>query len=272
MDSQGFVSLRFLGDFKRIASMTRDMEMLRISAAQSKTIELRQGDDGEDRVRRRDGWEQWVLSTMEERDPSARNPGPSAQLYQPRRPQYVAQYPNFAEASYAIPGPMRSPSWGVQGYNEMSGVISPGFPMPNTANEHGMNEHASPFHGPGSGMNGDRNDASVLPSGPQGHSRSSSFVPAMNGAESNTITNGHDGASLTPEMPASDQENVFPNDKVPSVWVYARKGEDDAPLFASHATRTLSQGSRGGIEASEMGLASPTFVSGLRGGAASPEQ
>jgi hypothetical protein len=272
MDSQGFVSLRFLGDFKRIASMTRDMEMLRVSAAQSKIMELRQGDDGEDRVRRRDGWEQWVISSMEERDPSARNPGPSAQSYQPRRAQYGPLFPTFAESPYSMAGPMRSPSWGVSGYNEISGVISPGYPQPNIANEHEMNEHATPFNGPGSGMNGDRNEAPIPPSGPQGHSRSSSFVPAINGAESNTVTNGHDGGNQNPEVPASDQENIFPNDKVPSVWVYARKGGDDALPFASHATRTHSQGSRGDIDASGNGLTSPTFASGLRGGAASPEQ
>lgn len=271
MDSQGFVSLRVIGNFKRIASLTSDMELLRISASQSKIIELRQGDDGEDRLRRRDGWEQWVLSNMEDRDIAARNAGPSAQSYQPRRPGY-AQYPNFAESPYPMTGPMRSPSWGLTGYNDVSGAMSPGMPQQGLQNEHGMHEHATPFQASGPGMNGDRIDTSMPPAGPQTHSRSSSFVPAINGAEPSNTPNGHAGVSHAPDVPGSDQENVFPNEKVSSIWVYARKGEDDAPPFTSHATRTFSPSSRGGIDVSSNGLTSPTFVSGLRGGAASPEQ
>ncbi len=271
MDSQGFVSLLVIGNFKRIASLTSDMELLRISAFQSKTIELRQGDDGEDRLRRREGWEQWVMSNMEERDPAARNAGPSAQSHQPRRPAY-AQYPSFAESPYPMNGPMRSPSWGMPGYNDVSGVMSPAIPHQGLPDEHGRVERATSFQASGSGMNGDRRNSAMPPAAPQGHSRSSSFVRAINGAEPSNLPNGHTGVSHTLRAPSPDQENVFPNEKVSSIWVYARKGEDDAPPFASQAPRTFSHGSRGTLDLSGNLLTSPQLISGLRGGAGSPEQ
>lgn len=75
MDSQGFVFLNVIANFNRIRQLTQDMELLRYACYQSRTIEFFQGPDGLDRVRRREGWPQWVLS-MEERDPSAQTEGP----------------------------------------------------------------------------------------------------------------------------------------------------------------------------------------------------
>ena len=80
MDSQGFVFLNVIANFNRIRNLTQDMELLRVACYQSRTIEFVQGSDGFDRVRRREGWQQWVLA-MEERDPSVRTEG----LGQPQR-------------------------------------------------------------------------------------------------------------------------------------------------------------------------------------------
>lgn len=94
MDSQGFVFLSIIANFNRIKQLTQDMELIRYVCFQSKNIEFRTGPDGVDRLRKRDGWSQWVLS-MEERDSSAQNEGP-AQVQQPRlpRPQLLEmQYP-----------------------------------------------------------------------------------------------------------------------------------------------------------------------------------
>lgn len=94
MDSQGFVFLSIIANFNRIKQLTQDMELIRYVCFQSKNIEFRTGPDGVDRLRKRDGWSQWVLS-MEERDPSAQNDGPT-QVQQPRipRPQlFEMQYP-----------------------------------------------------------------------------------------------------------------------------------------------------------------------------------
>ncbi|EEP78616.1 predicted protein [Uncinocarpus reesii 1704] len=75
MDSQGFVLLSVIAAFKRIKSLTEDLELLRLVCRQLKNVEFRPGEDGLDRIRKRDKWEQWVLS-MDMRDPSAQNEGP----------------------------------------------------------------------------------------------------------------------------------------------------------------------------------------------------
>jgi hypothetical protein len=270
MDSQGFVSIRIIHGFKRMATMTTDLEMIRQASFQSKIIEIRQGDDGEDRVRRREGWAQWVLANMEDRDPSARNAGPSAQTYQPRRATY-GPVSAFAESPFGMSTPMRSPSWGVPGYNDMSAVMTAGQHQQIIPSEHGMVEQPNHYQVSGPGTNGDHSN-SVQPAIQHGHLRSPSFVSTANGTELHGIANGHATNNQTSEPPNVDQENVFPNERVPSVWVYARKGEDDGPSFASNATQTFSQGSRGGMEPTAGGVTSPTFASGLRGGAASPDQ
>lgn len=83
MDSQGFVFLSFIADFKRIQALTKDLEMLRFACQESEVIDIIKGEDNLDRVRRMEGWEKWVLPNMEERDASVRNAGPSFH----RRPQ-----------------------------------------------------------------------------------------------------------------------------------------------------------------------------------------
>lgn len=75
MDSQGFVPLSFIANFKRIKNLTEDFELLRHCSRQLRNAEYQSGEDGVDRLRPREKWEQWVLS-MEQRDPSARNDGP----------------------------------------------------------------------------------------------------------------------------------------------------------------------------------------------------
>ena len=74
MDSQGFVFLELLAQFNRIKQLTSDMELIRLACHHSQIIEY-VNIDGIDRVRARDGWQQWVRR-MEERDPSAQNDGP----------------------------------------------------------------------------------------------------------------------------------------------------------------------------------------------------
>ena len=72
MDSFGFVYLSFIANFNRIRQLTQDFELLRYACFTSRTVEFYQPGDGVDRVRRREGWQQWVLAT-DERDPSIRN-------------------------------------------------------------------------------------------------------------------------------------------------------------------------------------------------------
>lgn len=82
MDSQGFVFLSFIAGFKRIQALTQDFELLRFACQESELIDIIKGDDGVDRLRRQEGWEKWVL-TMDERDESVRNAGPTQHFRQP---------------------------------------------------------------------------------------------------------------------------------------------------------------------------------------------
>ncbi|KAL8770060.1 MAG: hypothetical protein Q9209_004098 [Squamulea sp. 1 TL-2023] len=95
MDSQGFVFLSVLAQFNRIRQLTQDLELIRYVCLNSPQIEFRTGSDGHDRLRKRDGWQQWILG-IEDRDPSAQNDGPS-QVHQP----YLHQQP-LAEVQYGL--------------------------------------------------------------------------------------------------------------------------------------------------------------------------
>ncbi|KAK2755891.1 hypothetical protein FQN54_005687 [Arachnomyces sp. PD_36] len=75
MDSQGFVPLSVIANFKRIKSLAEDIELLRHVCRQIKGVEYRLSEDGVDRLRKKEKWEQWVLS-MDMRDPSAQHEGP----------------------------------------------------------------------------------------------------------------------------------------------------------------------------------------------------
>lgn len=55
--------------------LTTDLELIKFVCLQAHELELRLGADGQDRIRRKDGWEKWVLP-MDDRDPSARHEGP----------------------------------------------------------------------------------------------------------------------------------------------------------------------------------------------------
>lgn len=77
MDSQGFVRLSFIAGFKRIRNLTEEFEMLRHCGRQLRNAEYIVSEDGQDCLRPREKWEQWVLP-VDQRDPSAQNDGPTA--------------------------------------------------------------------------------------------------------------------------------------------------------------------------------------------------
>ncbi|KAI9866906.1 MAG: hypothetical protein M1830_005884 [Pleopsidium flavum] len=103
MDSQGFVFLSVIANFNRIKQLTQDMELIRYVCFQSRNVEFRTGPDNVDRLRKRDGWQQWTLS-MEERDPSAQNEGP-AQIQQPRIPRPQIMDMHYPPQSRLITSP-----------------------------------------------------------------------------------------------------------------------------------------------------------------------
>jgi la-related protein 1 len=93
MDSQGFVSLEFIAGFNRIKNLSIDLDIIRLVCQQSTVIEYRTSENGQDRLRRKEGWAQWVLD-MAERDPSAQNEGPKElNVPQVSRPAGFGQWP-----------------------------------------------------------------------------------------------------------------------------------------------------------------------------------
>ena len=107
MDSQGFVFLSVIVKFNRIRQLTSDIDLIRYVCKISPTIELQTGLDGVDRVRKVEGWQQWVLN-KDERDAAAQNDGP-AHMQQAQMPQgtsweSVYRGPNDSQA----PGPRHS--------------------------------------------------------------------------------------------------------------------------------------------------------------------
>lgn len=74
MDSQGFVPLNVLASFKRVKSLTEDFELLRHVSRQLRNVECQTGEDGIDRLRPREKWQQWVLP-VDQREPAAQHDG-----------------------------------------------------------------------------------------------------------------------------------------------------------------------------------------------------
>ncbi|KAJ5058995.1 hypothetical protein J3E74DRAFT_466595 [Bipolaris maydis] len=122
MDSQGFVSLEFIAGFNRIKHLSPDLDLIKLVCQQSKSIEYRTGEDGQDRLRRKDGWAQWVLD-MAERDASAQNEGPK-ELKQPQithpagfDPSSISQWQTMS------PGFPMAPYGGDGVYPQMDGFL-----------------------------------------------------------------------------------------------------------------------------------------------------
>ena len=86
MDSQGFVFLDFVAKFNRVKQLTQDKDLLKFVCLKSETIEIRVGNDGKERLRKREGWDQFVLP-MDQRDANAQNDGPKS-LQRPEQPPH----------------------------------------------------------------------------------------------------------------------------------------------------------------------------------------
>ncbi|KAI2783498.1 hypothetical protein F4815DRAFT_353582 [Daldinia loculata] len=85
MDSQGFVPLGVIASFKRMQEIA-DYQIIRIACDTSPLIEFIVTEDGQDKIRRRENWEQWVLE-MGTRFPTAQNDGPTS--YRPFNSQML---------------------------------------------------------------------------------------------------------------------------------------------------------------------------------------
>ncbi|KAF2496061.1 hypothetical protein BU16DRAFT_560907 [Lophium mytilinum] len=144
MDSKGFVFLSVIANFNRMKQLTPDLDLIRLVCYQSRTVEFRVGVDGKDRLRRREGWEQFVLN-MPERDPTAQNDG-STELHNPPVPHpqgfepYGPRYPIMPAGSPTSPGPLSA-----EGVFQPLNGIHPGVPASSAAVENGVNGFVPDF-------------------------------------------------------------------------------------------------------------------------------
>ncbi|KAF3062472.1 hypothetical protein GL218_03880 [Daldinia childiae] len=100
MDSQGFVPLPIIAAFKRMQEIA-EYPIIRIACDTSPLIEFVVTEDGQDKVRRRENWEQWVLE-IGTRFPQAQNDGPTSYrpfnsqlMYWPQMNSYVGEAPHM---------------------------------------------------------------------------------------------------------------------------------------------------------------------------------
>lgn len=215
MDSQGFAFLSVLANFNRIKQLTTDLEMIRYVCLNSQHIEFRTGPDGIDRVRRRDGWEQWVIS-MDERDPSAQNDGPILQRpqeIQHASPQAIDARQGMSPSSATFNGPPDSTN-----FQPLEGVAPssrPAAPVAPTTNGYYASTSPTPL------------SAAV-----------SEFSPSLR-------STGNRGFP-TPDH-HSQGANIFTDEQVDSLNVLVRTPVNAAPAtlppFHSSSSRTFSNGS-----------------------------
>ncbi|KAF2869705.1 hypothetical protein BDV95DRAFT_608547 [Massariosphaeria phaeospora] len=205
MDSKGFVYLSVIADFRRIKQLTSDMELIKLVCFQSRTIDFRIGHDGKERLRRREGWEQWVLN-VSERLPAAQNDGPE-ELHNP-----------------PVPNPSGFDPTGIPKYPEAPAIAAQGVPpFPNDASFPLMNG----FH-PGGPQNGAMVDMT-----------NGSTPEGLNGS---VVPNGH--PSEHPAKPVSGEPDSFSDEQVESLTVVVRKQDrHQMPGLPPSAKRTFSNGS-----------------------------
>lgn len=132
MDSQGFVPLHFIAAFKRVRELSADSGMVRAVCEGSVEVDLVVGEDDIERVRRRDGWEKFVLP-LEDRDEFARNHGPVHLTYKNRSYQMGPQFNGVSPGAYGVASPPAYPQHVDAAFQQMAD---------DTAINHGMNGYA----------------------------------------------------------------------------------------------------------------------------------
>jgi la-related protein 1 len=199
MDSKGFVFFSVIAGFNRIKQLTTDPDLIKLVCYQSRNIEFRIGNDGKERLRLREGWEQWVLP-MVQRDSLAQNEGPE-EVYNPPIPHppgfdqgALPRYPEMPAASPTAPAP-----FGNQALYPAVNGFHPGAPqhVTNQPNEKITNgEVADKVNGTGL-LNGHPIDASTKAVSGEPDSFSDEQVESLT-----VVVRKHDQSQL-PNLPPS---------------------------------------------------------------------
>lgn len=270
MDSQGWVPISVIANFRRIQSLTENMDTLRTVCTSLPTVEFLPGESGEeDRLRRRNDWHKFVLN-LDERLPEAQNEGPQHQAAAASKAAPNG-YPRFTDPYFTTTPQSRVSGWSPAMFGGPP-PLSPGSQIhPTTLEEvapeggvttNGMEfsptEHAMPFTFGSFGREGEvERDQNT------------------NGGYSDPNPIGH---SSPARVFRAEGENVFPDEQISELKLVIRKTDDSStlsqPPFGSNSTRTFSQGSIDDTQhlASPQSEQAAQLASGLRGGASSPEQ
>ncbi|MCJ1268708.1 hypothetical protein MMC22_008596 [Lobaria immixta] len=219
MDSQGFVFLSVLANFNRIKQLTQEVELIRYVCLNSPNIEFRQGSDEVDRLRKREGWQQWILN-KEDRDPSAQNDG-SVQMQQPRTPHsQIFEIPQSSDDRSGV-STQFSPSHVMDEslYPIANGAPPPFAPAPSNAPTNGIMTDGQFAQTPLS---------AAVPD----------FAPAV------PSVNNRGFPPMDQNVPATSS---FTDEQVESLMIVVRKPVNSSasspPPFPSASSRTFSNGS-----------------------------
>ena len=223
MDSQGYVFLSVLAKFNRIKQLTTNYATVQQVCVNSPNIEYYDPRvDGIDRVRKRDGWQQWVLK-MEERDPTAQNDGPP-----PRH-----QYPSVTDAHHTFDDP--------------SAVSPQSNAVPNSEDSVQFQslDSVAPSYGQ-IGSIGVSNGADGFTSRAPLSAAVSEFSPSVR---------SHNSRSFSQPDSQTPGTSVFTDEQVDNLNIVVRKAvtatTPTRPHFHSSSSRTFSNGSIDGRSISE---------------------
>lgn len=154
MDSKGYVFFHVIAGFNRIKHLTTDPDLIKLVCYQSRNIEFRIGNDGNERLRLREGWEQWVMP-MAQRESLAQNDGPD-EVYNPPIPHPhgfdqngLPRYPEMPAGSPTGPAPFGSQGFfpAVNGFHPGAAqhvTVQPNESVTNGATAEGVNGTAIP--------------------------------------------------------------------------------------------------------------------------------
>lgn len=271
MDGQGWVPLSVITNFKRIKTLTEEnmaIETLRFICQTVRSVDFLPGIDGDDRLRSRDNWRDFVLPP-EERFESARHDGP---IHAPAQ-QYMQLYPgghNSFEGGYD-PEQAQSPPIGGGVPN---GVFSHGSPPTFTPglpiDLHSTNGAFVPPIEDSLAGEVRRPSTQTIPS----HIPATLRSPTLHGSPSQVAhINGHRRQSSRSDIEA----NIFPDEIIPNINI--RMQQRTASMTVETVARSIpvqvaAQDSNGvPQEASAPGTNhGQPGVPSLRGGAGSLEQ
>lgn len=214
MDTQGFVFLEVIANFNRVKQLTAEKDVIKHVCLKSDAIEIRVGEDGKDRLRRKEGWEQFVLP-MDQREAGAQTEGPQT-LHRPE-PVQLPYWPGHSMAAFRgpPPGSLQGPRGSHDSSFAMNGGVMQFAPMSPLADG-----------SYGDFVNGEEH---------RGRAAKSPIRDNFGSPTHQSIAALADGKSTDPD--------VFADEHISSLTVVVKMNQPRAPPHHNAASRTFSNGS-----------------------------